>query len=89
MPIPYAETVYLLCSITSAITAILLWINFRKTGYRLLFWSALCFAGLTLNNVMVFIDFIVFPAADLGIIRTLPAVVSFGLLLYAFIWETV
>jgi len=55
---------------------------------RLLFWAGLCFVGFALNNILLFIDLIVFPTQiDLSIWRTLPAVVGVMLLLYGLIWE--
>ena len=81
--------VYPLCAITSFLASVLLWSSFRKTGFRLLFWSALCFFGFTLNNVMLFLDVLVFPEIDLAVLRTMPAVLGLGALLFGFIWETV
>lgn len=85
---PFAKIVYILCALTSLLATVLLWQNFRKTGFRLLFWSALCFLGFTLNNVMLFVDVVVLPQMDLAVIRTLPAVLGLGALLFGFIWET-
>ncbi len=84
---PIAQIVYVLCGLTSLLVALLLWQNFRKTGFRLLFWSSICFLALTVNNVMLFLDVVVYPSADLAVLRTLPAVLGFGALLYGFIWE--
>lgn len=81
------EIVYALCAITSLLTALLLWQNFRKTGFRLLFWSAICFFCLTVNNLMLFIDMVILPETDLSVLRTLPAAVGFGALIFGFIWE--
>ena len=55
---------------------------------RLLFWSALCFVFLSLNNALLFFDLIVFPTqVDLRPYRLGAALVGVGCLLYAFIWE--
>jgi hypothetical protein len=35
---------------------VLLWRSWRKSGARLLFWSALCFAALSVNNVILVLD---------------------------------
>lgn len=83
-----SSVVYVLCAVTSLAVAMLLWLNFRRTGFRLLFWSAICFFLLTLNNVMLFLDVVVLPSVDLAIFRTLPAALGFGALLFGFIWET-
>jgi len=86
--LPMAQIVYVTCALTSLLCTVLLWQNWRKTGIRLLLWSALCFLGLTLNNVMLFVDIVLFPDTDLSILRTLPAVLGVGALVFGFIWET-
>lgn len=53
----------------------------------LLLWSSLCFVGLTVNNVLLFLDLIVFPAADLRIWRLAASLAGVLCMLYAFIWE--
>lgn len=80
--------VYGLCVITSAICAALLLRGYFRNRVPLLLWSGLCFAGLTLNNVLLFIDVHVVPLIDLSAWRTLPALIGVLLLLYGMIWET-
>jgi len=83
-----AEWVYALCAVTAAWCALLLLRGYRHSRMRLLFWAGLCFVGFALNNILLFIDLIVFPTQiDLSIWRTLPAVVGVMLLLYGLIWE--
>jgi hypothetical protein len=82
-----AETVYLLCAATSTLCAVLLFRGYGRTRTRLLFWSALCFLFLAVNNTMLVIDLIVVPDVDLSTWRTVPAVVGFGVLLYGLVWE--
>ena len=48
-----AAGIYSLCALTSITCLVLLWRRWRSTGARLLFWAALCFAGLTFNNVLL------------------------------------
>jgi hypothetical protein len=55
---------------------------------RLLFWSGLCFVGLTLNNVLLFIDLRVLPERDLFLLRSMPTLVGLLLLIYGLIWDT-
>lgn len=80
--------VYALCALTSIACAVLLLRGYRRSGVRLLLWSGLCFAGLALNNVLLFIDVRVVPDVDLSIWRTIPAVIGIVILLYGLIWET-
>lgn len=84
-----AEIVYILCMIASAVCSWLLLRGYRRTGTSLLFWSALCFAGLCLNNLMLFLDVIVLPAqVDLSTWRLLPALLGIALLCYGLIRES-
>ena len=83
-----AEAVYLLCASTSLVCAILLLRGYRRSRLRLLFWTGLCFAGLTLNNFMLFADLVVFPTAfDLAIPRGLVAYISIGALVFGLVTE--
>ncbi|MGE3263182.1 MAG: DUF5985 family protein [Bacteriovoracia bacterium] len=84
----FALPIYLLCAFTSGLVSVLLYANYRRKGVRFLLWSALCFACFTLNNILLFVDMIIFVSqVDLSIARTLPAVVGVGILLYGFIWD--
>ena len=65
----------------------LLWRGWRQSRARLLLWSALCFAGLCLNNVLLIVDVRVVPGVDLSIWRTVPALVGVALLIYGLVWE--
>src|SRR5688572_22592211 len=56
-----AEAIYLLCALTSLGAAFLLLRYFRRRRTRLLLWSAVSFAGLALNNVLVYVDLGLFP----------------------------
>lgn len=80
--------VYGLCVVTSALCAVLLFRGYARTRVPLLMWSGLCFVGLTLNNLLLFIDVQIAPMIDLSTWRTVPALVGVLLLLYGMIWET-
>ena len=59
-----------------------------RTGARLLFWSALCFIGLSFSNVLLFFDLVLFPTqVDLRIYRLSAALAGLAFLLYGFISE--
>lgn len=83
-----AEAVYLLCALTSLACAILLYRGYRRNRTPLLFWSSLCFAGLVLNNVMLFVDLVIVPEIDLRLIRSSTALVSLTLLIYGLVEES-
>ena len=82
-----AETIYLLCAATSVAAAILLLRTWRRRGTRLLLWSSLCFVGLAVNNIILFVDVVVVPGVDLIALRTGTALASVLLLLFGLIWE--
>ena len=83
-----AVAIYSLCTLTALVCAYLLLQAYRRGGYRLLLWSGLCFAGLTLNNVLLVVDKIVLPLIDLSVPRTAVALASMTVLLYGLIWDT-
>lgn len=83
-----ASIIYSMCMLTALICAGLLLRAWRRTGYRLLLWSGLCFAGLTLNNLFLMIDKVVLPSVDLSIWRTSMALLAMAVLLYGLIWES-
>lgn len=82
-----AETIYSLCMLTSLACAWLLLASYRRTRYRLLFWSGACFAVMTLNNLFLLLDKIVFPNIDFLPARLISALVATSLLLYGLIYE--
>ena len=83
-----AAIIYFLCAFTAALCSYLLLQAYRRGRYRLLLWSALCFAGLTINNTFLILDKIAFPALDLSVPRTLIALLAMMILLYGLIWDT-
>ncbi len=82
-----ATAIYALCMLTALVCAWLLMQAWLRNGYRLLLWSALCFAGLTVNNMLLVIDKILLPEVDLSVWRTSAALVAMVVLLYGLIWE--
>jgi hypothetical protein len=82
-----AFTIYSLCTLTSLACAWLLLASYRRTGYRLLFWSGWSFVAMTVNNLFLVLDKVVFPDADLLPVRLVAALVSMLLLLYGLIYE--
>lgn len=83
-----AALIYSLCALTSFSCFFLLWRGYRKSGVRLLFWSSMCFALVTLNNALLVIDKVVFPVeVDLRTWRLALALVAVLLLLFGLIWE--
>jgi hypothetical protein len=83
-----AELVYILCALTSATCALLLFRSYRQNRARLLLWSTFCFVMFTLNNVVLFFDLIVIPDTDLSVVRALLSSAGLGGLLFGLVWDT-
>jgi hypothetical protein len=79
--------VYLLCTVTSLACAVLLGRGYRRSRARLLLWSALCFLGLTVENMALFVDMVILPEYDLALWRNLVALAAVSTLLFGLIWE--
>ena len=79
--------IYLLCVITSLLCAYLLARAYRRGKTRLLIWSALCFALLAINNLVLAADVLLLPDIDLSLLQLLTSLSAVCVLLYAFIWE--
>lgn len=83
-----ASVVYILCTLTSGACTALLARAYLRTRSRLLFWSAICFAGLCLNNALLFVDLVILPEVDLSIWRLVPSLIGVAALCYGMIVET-
>ena len=83
----FPALVYLLCFLTGAACALLLARNYRRTGARLLLWSALCFLLLAANSFVVILDLLLIRAIDFRLIRHLLSLGAVGVLLFGFIWD--
>jgi hypothetical protein len=82
------ELVYLLCALTSLLCAALLIRSYLHSRTDLLLWSSLCFAGLAINNILLFVDLVVFVReVDLSIYRSVAGLLSLLLLIFGLIWK--
>jgi hypothetical protein len=83
-----APLIYSLCALTAITCCVLLWRSWRASGHRLLFWSALCFGGLSLNNVLLVVDKL-FTAPDVSLItwRLVAALAAVLMLLFGLVWD--
>jgi hypothetical protein len=82
--------VYVLCSLTSLGCAFLLFRGYNARPSRLLFWSAICFGGFALGNVILVVDLAVFSeSVSLLPLRNSITLVSLVALLYGLIWDVV
>lgn len=83
-----ATVVYVLCAVTSALCAGLLLRSWLVDRVRLLLWSALCFVGLAVNNLILVVSESVLPDLELQVLRDLSGLVAVSILLFGLIWES-
>jgi hypothetical protein len=79
--------VYVLCFVTSAICAWLLMRGYRRSKARLLLWSALCFALLAANNLLVVIDLLILAERTFQLERLVIMLAAVAVLLFGFVWD--
>jgi hypothetical protein len=83
-----ADLVFILCALTSLTCTVLLLRSYHRERARLLLWSGIAFAGFTLGNILLVVDTIVVPPADLPLLRSLPVLAGLLVLIYGLVWET-
>ena len=80
--------VYSLCALTSLVCTVLLLRGFRQSRQRLQLLIALCFGGLTVNNILLPIDKVLFATEiDLSMVRSGVGLAATAALLIVLIWE--
>lgn len=80
--------VYILGAFTSLACGILLLRSYGRVKKKLLLWSGLCFIGLAVSNLLIFVDLVIFPDVDLYRLRLGTSAIAMLLLLYGLIWES-
>jgi hypothetical protein len=79
---------YILICLTMLLCAALLLRAYMTVRRRLLLWSGLCFAVLTISYLLVALDLSFFRSLDLFTWRLGVTAVAMVLLLYGLIWES-
>ncbi len=82
-----AEAVYLLCVAMSADCAFILLRTYLHRRTPLLLWSSLCFVGLAINNLLLFVDLVILPDVDLSALRAGVGAAATLLLVVGLIWS--
>lgn len=83
------KAIYGLCTLTALWCAWLLLRSYGRTRFRLLLWSGLCFVALTVNNVLLFLDKIIYgPEVDLSTWRLATGLLAISLLAGGLILES-
>lgn len=80
--------VNILGTVTACICAVLLLRAYSSVHKRLLLWTGLCFAGLTLANALLIADLNLVPDVSLYRWRLGAAAFSMLLMLYGLIFES-
>jgi hypothetical protein len=83
-----APALFVATCLTTLLCAILLLRAYVAVRRRLLLWSGLCFIGLTVSNLLVIADLVLFPTIDLYSYRLASEAIALALLLYGLIWES-
>jgi hypothetical protein len=87
MTIMVAPLIFVLCTLTALGCAGLLLRAYGRTHTRLLLWSGVCFAGLAVNNALVFVDLIIIPQVSLVWLRASVGVLSLLVLIAGLVWD--
>lgn len=82
-----AAVVYILCSVTSALCALLLIRGYVRSRTRLLMWSAACFVLLCLNNLLLVADRLIWTGTDLSIARGATGLAALAVLVAGLVWD--
>lgn len=83
-----AGVVYIFAAITCLGCALLLVRGYMRSKMRLLFWSSFFFFALTVDNVIVFLDLVVFPQVNFSFFRNSFTLGGLFLLIYGLIYES-
>lgn len=81
------SVLYSLAVITSVACTVLLVREYLRTRLRLLLWAGLCFVAFSINNIVLLVDLVIFPDADLRILRLSVSLAGMLFLLYGFVWD--
>ena len=62
--------------------------QYLRVRSRLLLWSVICFVGLAANNVLVYVDMVMFTGVDLSLYRAVAGTIAVAIMVYGLVWET-
>lgn len=74
--------------LTAALCATLLLKAYVQVKKRLLLWSGLCFAGLTISSALLVVDLLLLPDYTFYRLRLIVAAASLLILVYGLIFES-
>jgi hypothetical protein len=76
-----------LAALWSGASAVLLFHGYLQRRMRLLMWSSICLAGLTLTNVALVVNVVMLPDVDLRLARLVPSAIGLACLTYGILWD--
>lgn len=82
-----SSIVYGLCAAVALMCAWLLAAGARRARSRMLVWSAVCFALLAAANIVLVLDFLVFPGIALWPVRDGLSLLAISSLIYGLVME--
>ncbi len=82
-----AEAIYLLSAATCLVAAAMLLRQYRRRRTPLLLWSFIAFVGLSVNNVLVYVDLVLATDIDFSTPRAATGALAMLVLVYGLIWE--
>lgn len=83
-----AEIIYIICALTSIVCSVLLIRAYSRNKVALLLWSGLCFVFLSLNNILLFMDLVIYPDVNITIYRNLTNALAMGLMVYGLVFKS-
>jgi hypothetical protein len=83
-----AKAIYLLCAVTSLLVAVVLLRQYLRSRTRLILWSLVSFAVLAVNNVLVYVDLVMYTGVDLSVYRSAAGAAAMAIMLVGLIWES-
>lgn len=85
----FKAVLFMIALLTSLACTVLLFRAYFDSHLGILLWSALCFVGLTVNNLLLFVDLVLFPeTVDLRLYRHAAALAGMLFLIYGFVRES-
>jgi hypothetical protein len=80
--------IYSLCFLTCLGCGFLLLRGYGRNGARLLLWTGACFCMLSLNNLIVLLDLVIFVQEDLQGWRLAASLAAVATLIVGLVWES-
>jgi hypothetical protein len=84
-----AAYVYALCALLSMGCTWMLLKQYRRSRVAIVLWTLIGFFGVSLNNILLFIDLMIGPAYDLTMIRLFVSFFGLGISVSGLLWDSV